>query len=221
MADLAGSPHKFIFCIEKSNFGYSVLKLFFSIGVNREGEALKDLVVMSYMVHLETIFRTVTRVSTEKKRVVRSPLVLAVLFASLNSTALFSRSISTRSYPKCPRKLTRCFRRFAAGPRPSDRGHARRLHVHRLQHRHCEGRGRDGEREFPGAHAEDFHRQRALVSAPFVFCACSPGLVVKGCPACVCFPKRAGLLAFGLLLFVLHVQRSNQYFGSCCFPCPV
>ena len=30
--------------------------------------------------------------------------------------------------------------------------------------RHCEGRGRDGEREFPGAHAEDFHRQRALVS---------------------------------------------------------
>ena len=42
-------------------------------GVNREGEALKDLVVMSYMVHLETIFRTVTRVSTEKKRVVRCP----------------------------------------------------------------------------------------------------------------------------------------------------
>ena len=43
-------------------------------GVNSEGEALKDLVVMSYMVHLETIFRTVTRVSTEKKRVVRRPL---------------------------------------------------------------------------------------------------------------------------------------------------
>ena len=87
--------------------------------------------------------------------------------------------------------------------------------------RHCEGRGRDGECEFPGAHAEDLHRQRALVSAPFVFCACSPGLVVKGCPACVCFPKRAGLLAFGLLLFVLHDQRSNQFYLGCCFPCPV
>ena len=35
--------------------------------------------------------------------------------------------------------------------------------------RHCEGRGRDGEREFPGAHAEDLHRQRALVSGPIAF----------------------------------------------------
>ena len=81
--------------------------------------------------------------------------------------------------------------------------------------RHCEGRGRDGEREFPGAHAEDLHRQRALVSGPFVFSVSSPGCdrLVYGK-----LSKTGSVGPLGLLRFVLHAKGRTSFNSAVVFP---
>ena len=78
--------------------------------ITGEGEDLQRLVLYSYMLYLETMFRTCTRISREKKRFVRSIIVLDLAgfsFSTLVNIGLVTALVKmgTANFPELTDKV--------------------------------------------------------------------------------------------------------------------